>query len=199
MSDTEPNVDNVGVIDRIKQVYDLGTVSDEALNQALSGYGEGRDWVLKRYQRFENPELRIGTHSGNLEGINGFTETADGVKLIALQVGELRKLENTNSASRITEDYGGDVPVKPTLTIRQWYEGFGVEETLHWLQDQGIEGLVSLPPSKKRIQPMSGSGVKYLTQPHEFEGLVLTGQFFKQKYRTNPLEKLEGFVRNKLD
>lgn len=198
MSDTESNADNLGVIDRIKQTYDLGTISDEILNQVLSGYNEGRDWVLKKYQRIEKPELRIGVHIGTLEGMNGFTETADGVKLIALQVDELRKLEGVTSTSRITEDYGSDIPVKPTLTIRQRYESFGVEETLHWLQDQGIEGLSTLPSTDSRIQPLSGSGIEYLKQPHELDGLILRGEFFEQKYKTNPLEGLERFIRSKL-
>lgn len=198
MSNTEPNANNMGAIDQIKHTYGLEAVSNEALDEALSGYREGRDWALRKYQRVEKPELRIETHTGNLEGINGFIETAEGTKLIALQVDELRKLEVMTSVSRIKENYGDDVPVQPVLTMRQWYESFGVEETLHWLQDQGIRGLAALPPSEKRIQPMSGSGVKYLTQPHEFEGLVLRGEFFRQKYKTNPLDGLEKFIRSKL-
>ena len=169
MSDTEPNSDNTGVVKQIKDAYDLKGVLSETIGEALSGYREGRDWVLRKYGRVEKPELRIGTHTGMLEGVNGFTETADGTKLIALQVDELKKLRGITNLSRITEDYGDDVPVKPTLTIRQLYESFGVEETVHWLQDQGIGNLSALPPFKKRIQPMSGSGITYLTQPHEFE------------------------------
>lgn len=198
MSDTEPNSDNAGVIERIKDAYGLEGVSNEAIGEALSGYRKGRDWVLKKYGRIEKPELRIGTHTDNLEGLNGFTETAEGTKLIALQVDELRKLGGITNVSRITEDYGDDVTVKPIFTIRQWYESFWVEETLHWLQDQGIGELSALPPPEKRIQPMSGSGVEYLTQPHEFEGLVLCGEFFRQKYGANPLSGLEKFIRSKL-
>jgi len=69
---------------------------------------------------------------------------------------------------------------------------------LHWLQDQGLEGLERLPSQEQRMRPIfNESGVAYLLQPHEFQGLVVRGEFFQQKYGTNPLQELEDFINSK--
>lgn len=93
-------------------------------------------------------------------------------------------------------EYGNDVPIKPILTPEQLFEGFGVEETLHWLQDKGIEGLARLPDQKHRIPAVTGHGLKYLLQPHEFQAVVLKGEYFIERYGDNPLRELEDFLRH---
>jgi len=85
------------------------------------------NWVLNKYNFSGHPTLSIGKHTGYLSGISGYVGTSTGDKLIGLQVDELRKLEGADVNAIITEDYGIDVPIKPTLTVRQWYESFGVE------------------------------------------------------------------------
>ncbi len=186
-----------GVINSLKQHYNLSAEAP-VLNEALMGLDSGMKWVLKRYQRADSPKLKIGEHTGSMTGINGFVKIENGEKLIGLQVDELRKLDGMDLSATIVEDYGSDIPIKPQLTVRQYYESFGVEETLHWLQDKAdVGGLAVLPPQEKRIQPGSGNnGIKYMLQPHELQGLVLQGEYFKEKYGNNPLQELEDFIKS---
>lgn len=199
MSDFEPTPLQDGIAEQIKETFGLENVDSEIINMALKGYNEGSDWVRRKFQRIDRPTLMVGDHQGVLTGINGYTELSDGRRVIALQVNELRKLEGAGIYTKITDDHGEDVPERPVLTIQQWYESFGVEETLHWLQDQENGGTeAKLPEQEDRVRPDSRQGIPYLTQPHEWEGLKLRGEFFKEKYKTNPLSKLEKFIQRKI-
>lgn len=194
---SETDIQYEGVINNLRQQYNL-SVENQVLDEVIGGLDSGMKWVLRKYKRVDFPRIMIGEHSGSLNDVNGFTETEAGEKLICLQIDELRKLNGVDLSAKITEDYGDDIPVKPELTIRQYYESFGVEETLHWLQDIGVEELAKLPPQKERIQPDSPDyGLRYMLQPHELQGLSLRGEYFMEKYGTNPLQELEDFIKSK--
>jgi len=193
----ELNPNNEGIIQEIRKRYSL-KIETAVLNEVISGLKNGAYWTLKKFHIKDKLKIMIGEHTVNPTGRSGFVESDTGEKLIVLQVDELRKLEKTDLSSGIMTDYGDDIPIKPILTIKQNFESFGVEETVHLLQDKGLKSLSKLPSNEKRIpSDIRTNGVRYMLQPHEFQALILRGEYFRETYGDNPLLKLEEFIRSK--
>ena len=84
----------------------------------------------------------------------------------------------------------------PAVSVRQFYEMAVVQETIHYLQDQGVPGLVSLPPREARRYPDQDL-VSYWGQPHKVEATHYTGLYFQQKYGKNPFTPVEAFYQSR--
>lgn len=177
---------------------DISLVSESVLQEVYEGLWDGVNFVRKKYNVVENPTVVIGNNEGTFSGINGYGDSNIG-KIISLQISEVLKLANIDDPAvvTITQDYGKDIPIKPRTTIRQWYESFGIEETVHWLQDKKVLGLVELPQLMLPINNGNGNGVPYQMQPHEFQALQIKNEYFIKKYKKSPFQQLERFIKKK--
>lgn len=175
-------------------------IETPVLEEVTKGLNEGKEWILSRYHLTEAIPIFEAEKNESNQTRQGYGSTPNGDKIIIFQTGELKKLEaisNLESESvTITEEYGREIPesVWPVLTIKQWYEGFIIEELLHWLQDMGTKDLVRLPPREKILIPNIASELSRLLQPHEFEALQIRGIYYKEKYGYNPCQELENYL-----
>jgi hypothetical protein len=180
----------------IQQLAACGvTTEPETLNDLLTGYLEGQEWVLKRFGWEKRPVIVLRPFEQERR-----TATAGyqvGQNRIGINTYKLQEYVGFPPEEHIIIMYPAiPLSLRPRMTARQFFEGAGVEETLHYLQDNHVDGLAPVPSLEEREQrDRERDLITERAQPHELEALTYVGRFFQEKYGSNPYTRMEADLR----
>ncbi|HYD35392.1 MAG TPA: hypothetical protein VD999_04965 [Vitreimonas sp.] len=185
---------HTSTLSQLKNLYpELSKVEVDIFGLALESFQRGVDWVLEKYGLNFNPEINLGKIVGQ-EGTTGLIETDEGQLFINIDPTDIKHLGDIPSIEAVVvQSETGDYLW--LMSMRQWFEGIGVEETVHFAQHHGA-GVASLPSNEQRMKPRSGEtdSVLYALQPHEFEAEVLTQMFYEHHYSESPSKGLLEYL-----
>jgi hypothetical protein len=166
---------------------EMQNVPSGLFNQALQAFFTSSDWVVNKYQIQDYPKINLGDVT-NEKGVTGLVETEDGA-VINIDISEFKLLsEVADFDSMVLQFKSGDFSA--FISLRQWFEYLGVEETTHYAQELGLCE-TAVPPNEKRIPAGAEStdSDEYNLQPHEVEAALNVNEYFDAHYgKDHPLK-----------
>lgn len=165
-------------------------VERKVLHEILSGFLEGSDWVLQKFSWPDRPPVRVVSFGDNTGTKAAFYSTLD--KSVSINAAALSFYQGSTLVPGEVGIAFPGIPENehPAVSVRQFYEMVGVQETVHYLQDHGAQDLTHM----KNHQPLSPDEglLAYWSQPLKQEALHQAGRFFMEKYGNNPFAAVEA-------
>jgi hypothetical protein len=180
----------------VKQVVDkLGaegvTTEAETLQELLTAFLEGQDWALQRFGWDRRPTT--ATYPFEEERRLATARYLLGQNRIEINTHRLEEERGFSPQEEFTIFYH-PLPdkLRPHMTSRQYYQGVGVKETINYLQDNHVGGLLPTPAiGRKPYDDL----VEAYSKPYELEALQYVGTFFQEQHRSNPYAHMETQLR----
>jgi hypothetical protein len=159
---------------------EMQNVPSRLFNQALQAFFTSSDWVVNKYQIQDYPKINLGDVT-NEKGVTGLVETEDGA-VINIDISEFELLSQ-NSDFELTSLQFKSGNFSAFISLRQWFEYLGVQETTHYAQILGLCE-TAVPPNEKRIPAKvdSTDSDEYNLQPYEVEATLNVNEYFDAHY-----------------
>lgn len=185
----EVTAGNETLISLHARVKDLGTrIELDVFKEVLAGFFEGQGWLFRKFPYPDSPALRFRSFGPRTEHMPSccFRD------VIELNVESFKLLKQGTSVDTIFKIFWGiSAPPNQQLSVRQVYQAIGVHETVHFLQKNGRPGFSRDPMDESDYVPPTADLLTYWKNPREAEAIRHEGQFFQERYGSNPFLQIE--------